>query len=39
MIAVKMPAIAGYPHASTIPRQRGNAMRNTRKPESMSDFQ
>ena len=39
MIAVKMPAIAGYPHASEIPRHRGKAIRKTRKPESTSDFQ
>jgi hypothetical protein len=39
MIAVKIPAIGGYPLASEMPRQSGNAIKNTRKPESRSLLQ
>jgi hypothetical protein len=39
MIAVKMPAIGGYPLASEMPRHSGNAIRITRKPDSRSFFQ
>jgi hypothetical protein len=39
MIAVKIPATGGNPEAMEIPRQRGNAIRNTRKPEVRSAFQ
>src|SRR5688572_7846239 len=35
-IAVKTPAMAGYPDASAIPRHNGSAMRNTKNPETTS---
>ncbi len=39
MMAVKMPAIAGYPQASAMPRHSGSAIRKTRKPEIASACQ
>jgi hypothetical protein len=36
IIAVKTPAIGGYPQASEIPRHSGRAMRKTRNPERIS---
>jgi hypothetical protein len=35
-IAVKTPAIGGYPQASEIPRHSGRAIRKTRNPERIS---
>jgi hypothetical protein len=35
-IAVKTPAIGGYPHASEMPRHSGRAIRKTRNPERIS---
>ena len=35
-MAVKTPAIGGYPQASEIPRHRGRAIRKTRKPDRIS---
>jgi hypothetical protein len=39
MMAVKMPATGGNPLAMDIPRHSGRAMRKTRNPERISDFQ
>jgi hypothetical protein len=39
MTAVNMPAVGGKPLAIEIPRQSGRAMRKTKKPEPISDFQ
>lgn len=36
MMAVKMPAIGGYPHANQMPRHSGSAIKNTRNPEIRS---
>jgi hypothetical protein len=38
-MAEKIPAIGGVPEAKAIPKQRGRAIRNTKKPESTSLFQ
>ena len=37
-MAVMIPAIAGYPEASDMPKQSGNAIRNTKKPEMNSSL-
>jgi hypothetical protein len=37
--AVMTPLIVGNPEAAEIPKQRGRAIKNTRKPESRSDLQ
>lgn len=34
-----MPAMGGKPEAMAMPKHRGKAMRNTRKPDVRSDFQ
>jgi hypothetical protein len=36
IIAVKIPATAGYPEAREIPRHNGKAIRKTKKPEIIS---
>jgi hypothetical protein len=36
IIAVKMPATAGYPEAREIPKHNGKAIRKTKNPERIS---
>lgn len=39
MMAVNIPATGGKPLAIEMPRQRGNAIRNTKNPDIISAFQ